>query len=212
MKILVTCPPMLLAIDGLKELFEEKNIQLVTPDVVQTITEANLKELLPTVDGWIMGDDSATEAVFAAGKAGKLKDAVNWGVGVDNIDFKGAEKLGISVSNTPKMFGNEVADTAVAYLLGLARHIYLIDSEIRKGNWIKPAGMSLSRKTVALGLGDIGLSVVDVFENELLQVASPLRQFEQCIFRTHNGSNTSEAVIRASREAIEIIFRYLNIS
>jgi len=301
---------MLKAIDQLRYLFEEKNIELVTPNVVQVLSEDELVELVPTVDAWIIGDDPATEKVFTAGKAGKLKAAVKWGVGVDNVDFKACEKLGIPISNTPRMFGNEVADMAIAYFTGLARESYLVDREVRKGNWIKPPGMSITGKTVALiGIGDIGLATarrlkgfdvkinaydpftkltaneagvdqilafpekldeadfviitcaltpanhhiintgsiakmkdgviiinvsrgplidevaliealksgkvksagLDVFEIEPLPADSPLRQFEQCIFGTHNGSNTKEAVIRASLKAIDLLFGYLKI-
>ena len=157
MKILVTCPPMLRRIDEFKSIFEAKGIELILPNVVQTMTEEELIEILPGVDGWIIGDDPATERVFTEGKKGKLKAAVKWGVGVDNVDFKACEKLGIPIINTPNMFGAEVATVAVGYVLGLARQTFYIDREIRKGNWVKPAGRSLKDKNVALiGFGDIG--------------------------------------------------------
>ena len=310
MKVLVTCPPMLKAIDELRYLFEEKGIELITPNVVQVLTEEELIEILPGVDAWIIGDDPATERVFTAGKNGKLRAAVKWGVGVDNVDFAACEKLGIPIQNTPRMFGNEVADMAMAYFTGLARDSYRVDREVRQGNWIKPPGMSTTEKTVALiGLGDIGLATarrlkgfdvkinaydpftslnaenagvdqilefpeglgeadfviitcaltpsshhlineksielmkdgvkiinvsrgglidepaliaalksgkvsaagLDVFEVEPLPKDSELRQFEQCIFGTHNGSNTKEAVIRASHRAIDILFGFLGL-
>ena len=310
MKVLVTCPPMLKAIDELRYLFEEKGIELITPNVVQVLTEEELIEILPGVDAWIIGDDPATERVFTAGKNGKLRAAVKWGVGVDNVDFAACEKLGIPIQNTPRMFGNEVADMAMAYFTGLARDSYRVDREVRKGNWIKPPGMSTTEKTVALiGLGDIGLATarrlkgfdvkinaydpftslnaenagvdqilefpeglaeadfviitcaltpsshhlineksielmkdgvkiinvsrgglidepaliaalksgkvsaagLDVFEVEPLPKDSELRQYEQCIFGTHNGSNTKEAVIRASHRAIDILFGFLGL-
>lgn len=161
MKVLVTCPPMLKHIDDFRHLFEEKNIELVTPNVVQVLSEEELLQLVPTVDAWIIGDDPANARVFEAGKKGKLKAAIKWGVGVDNVDFTACEKLNIPISNTPKMFGGEVADLAIAYVLGLARQTYKIDREVRKGNWIKPSGMSMSGKNIAvIGLGDIGQAVI----------------------------------------------------
>lgn len=310
MKILITCPPMLRGISDLRHFFDEKGIELILPEVVQTLSEEQLIELVPQVDGWIIGDDPATERVFEAGIKGNLKAAVKWGVGVDNVDFKACEKLGIPISNTPRMFGNEVADMALAYFTGLARESYRVDREVRNGNWIKPPGVSVGDKTVALvGLGDIGLATarrlagfgvkinaydpftkltpaeagvdvimafperldkadfviltcaltpssfhlineesislmkdgvyiinvsrgglvdekalikaldsgkvkaagLDVFEQEPLPLDSPLRKFEQNIFGTHNGSNTREAVIRASLKAIELIFGYLGV-
>ncbi|WP_421827538.1 phosphoglycerate dehydrogenase [Larkinella sp.] len=138
-------------------IFEEAGIEVIAPKVVQILSEEELLELVPTVDGWIIGDDQATERIFRAGKAGKLKAAVKWGIGVDNVDFKACKELGIPIINTPMMFGAEVATIAVSYVLGLARQTYYIDREVRAGNWVKPAGMSLAGHTVALiGFGDIG--------------------------------------------------------
>jgi len=157
MKILITCPPML----GMKEqflpIFEEKKIEVHTPKVIQTLTEGELIQLIPEFDGWIIGDDPATRAVFEAGKKGKLKAAVKWGIGVDNVDFAACKEFGISIINTPNMFGAEVADIAVNYVIGLARETYYIDRQVRKGFWPKPCGISLAMKIVGLiGYGDIG--------------------------------------------------------
>jgi D-3-phosphoglycerate dehydrogenase len=301
---------MLRLIDEFQPVFQAKNIELVTPNVVQTLSENELLGLVPSVEGWIIGDDPATEKVFAAGKAGKLRAAVKWGVGVDNVDFGACRKLGIPVSNTPQMFGEEVGALAVHYVIGLARQTFLIDRGVRDGQWLKPAGISLEGKTVALiGFGDIGKSTarmlhackmalhvydpfaakssedeknyrfldfpeelesadfvvvtcaltpqtkhlvnaaalgkmkdgvrivnvsrggiidesallaaletgkvhsaaLDVFENEPLPMDSPLRGYERCIFGTHNGSNTVDAVRRASQQAIKLMFGFLGV-
>ncbi|MBI5917492.1 MAG: phosphoglycerate dehydrogenase [Bacteroidetes bacterium] len=311
MKVLVTCPPMLRLIDEFRPEFEAKGIELITPNVVQTLTEDELTALVPQVDGWIIGDDPATERVFRAGKNGRLRAAVKWGVGVDNVDFEACKKLGIPVSNTPMMFGEEVGSLAVHYLIGLARQTFLIDRGVREGQWPKPAGISLMDKTAAvIGFGDIGKSTarmldafglytnvydpfaartdedemkyrffsfpeklaeadfvvitcsltpetrhlvnagsigkmkdgvrivnvsrggiideaalleglrsgkvhsaaLDVFENEPLPSDSGLRGFERCIFGTHNGSNTVDAVRRASKQAIKLMFGFLEIA
>jgi len=55
-------------------------------------------------------------------------------------------------------------------------------------------------------------AALDVFETEPLPMDNPLRTFENCIFGTHNGSNTLEGVIRASNQAIEKLFGFLNIN
>ena len=309
-RVLVTCPPMLGLIDEFRHFFSEKGIDIYCPPVKQTLSVEELKELLPQFDGWIIGDDPANAEVFKAGRQGKLKAAVKWGVGVDNVDFKAAKELGIPITNTPRMFGGEVADVAIGYVIGLARQTFWIDREVRKGNWIKPSGISLAGKTVALvGFGDIGrntakrllafdLNVIaydpyfqaqddlskvessiwperveeadfivltcaltsdnyhllnadifakvkpavkivnvargplidesalidalssgkihsaalDVFEVEPLPLDSPLRSFEQCIFGSHNGSNTVDAVHRASQQAIALLFDFLGMS
>ena len=159
MKILVTCPPML----GMKEQFipilESYGCTVVCPEFTQVMAEEELIRILPDIDGWIIGDDPATRAVFESGKKCKLKAAMKWGIGTDNVDFDACKELNIQVSNTPDMFGGEVADVGVGYLIALARETFFIDREIRKGNWPKNRGISLSGKTVGLiGYGDIGKS------------------------------------------------------
>lgn len=148
---------MLRAIDRFRGEFQKRGFEIHTPNVTQILSEEELIGLVPQFDGWIIGDDPATRKVFTAGKAGKLKAAVKWGVGVDNVDFAACKDLGIPVSNTPGMFGREVADIAIGYVVALARETFTIDRGVKEGKWPKPPGMSLSEKTVALlGFGDIG--------------------------------------------------------
>lgn len=64
----------------------------------------------------------------------------------------------------------------------------------------------------ALRSGKVHSAALDVFEVEPLPMDSPLREMERCIFGTHNGSNTVDAVIRASHKAIRILFGFLNLS
>lgn len=159
MKVLVTCPPMLGMIDSFRPIFEKHGVEVTAPRVVQTLSVEELKQLVPQHDGWIIGDDPGTREVFTAGKAGRLKAAVKWGIGVDNVDFAACKDLGIPITNTPNMFGTEVADIAMGYVVALARETFEIDRGVRQGHWPKPRGISLSGKTVALvGFGDVGKS------------------------------------------------------
>lgn len=157
MKILVTCPPMLGMIESFGPIFSKFGVEVTAPKVVQTLSVEELKRIIPLHDGWIIGDDPATREVFAAGKSGRLKAAVKWGIGVDNVDFAACKELGIPITNTPNMFGGEVADIAMGYVIALARETFQIDAGVRQGQWPKPRGVSLAGKTVALiGFGDIG--------------------------------------------------------
>ena len=133
----------------------------VCPEFEQTLTEEELIKLVPECEGWIIGDDPATRKVFQAGVSGKLKAAVKWGIGVDNVDFDACKEFGIPVTNTPGMFGNEVADVALGYLISLSRRLNLIDRDVRSGDWPKHQGISLKGKTVGvIGYGDIGKQTV----------------------------------------------------
>ncbi|MDA9711251.1 phosphoglycerate dehydrogenase [Luminiphilus sp.] len=157
MKILITCPPMLKIINELQPTLSELKMEVTAPNVIQTLSERELMELVPLHDGWVIGDDQASRKVVTAGKNGRLMAAVKWGIGVDNIDFDAFKDLEIPVTNTPNMFGAEVADVAVGYVIALARSTFEIDRGVRAGEWPKPSGMSLAGKTVALvGYGDIG--------------------------------------------------------
>lgn len=309
-RILVTCPPMLNLFSEFGEDFSKAGLVGIPAETTQVLSEEELITLLPEYDGWIIGDDPASRRVITSAKAGKLRAAVKWGVGVDNVDFHAFKDFNIPVENTPGVFGCEVADVALTYTLGLARETYRIDREIRqKGAWPKPSGISMSGRTVAvIGFGDIGrqtakriaacgshlivydpafqptdgLDVVsaawpdriseadfviftcpltpqtrgmfnhdlldrlkpgvrvvnvargpvivedaliaglrsglvhsaalDVFEVEPLPANSPLRSFDNCIFGSHNGSNSADAVRRVSRLAIDKMRRLLALS
>lgn len=157
MKILVTCPPMLAAIDEFREFFKAHGAEVTSPEVTQTLTVDELLELVPQHQGWIIGDDPATREVFTKGREGKLRAAIKWGIGVDNVDLKACEDLAIPITNTPNMFGAEVADLALGYIIALARQTFEIDRGIRAGGWPKPQGISLlGRTTAIIGYGDIG--------------------------------------------------------
>lgn len=307
-RVLVTCPPMLGQIEAFTDYAAERGVELVPSKVTQTLSEEELKKIVPEYDGWIIGDDPATRAVFEAGSAGRLRAAVKWGVGVDNVDFDACRDLGIPIANTPGMFGAEVADVALAYVIGLARQLFLIDRGIRNENaWPKPAGISVAgRSAGVVGLGDIGRNVarrlmacgmsviaydpgvqgdcgvpgithadwptrigevdflvftcalnemnrhmldasvisqmkreayvvnvargplideaalthalesgglagaaLDVFEQEPLPENSTLREMPQCVLGSHNGSNTVDAVHRASTESLSRLAEFL---
>lgn len=157
-KVLVTCPPMLGMFSEFVEPAKVLGLELVAAKTTQVLTEEELMAQLPDYDGWIIGDDPATYQVFETAQKGMLKAAVKWGIGVDNVDFSACKSLGIPIINTPNMFGSEVADVALSLLLGLARQTFYIDREIRQNfTWPKPAGMSLTGKTIGVvGYGDIG--------------------------------------------------------
>ncbi|NSY35201.1 phosphoglycerate dehydrogenase [Pseudoalteromonas sp. JC28] len=161
MKVLVTCPPMIGLFEEFIEPAKELGLEIVAAKTTQVLTEDELIELLPEYQGWIIGDDPATRKVFEAAVKGKLKAAVKWGIGIDNVDFEACKDLGIPITNTPNMFGGEVADVAISMLLALTRQTHFIDREIRNNfSWPKPAGLSISNKRIGIvGFGDIGQSV-----------------------------------------------------
>jgi D-3-phosphoglycerate dehydrogenase len=63
----------------------------------------------------------------------------------------------------------------------------------------------------ALESGKVAGAALDVFEVEPLPMESPLRRFDQCIFGTHNGSHTREAVLRVNEMAIKNLLQGLGL-
>lgn len=67
-----------------------------------------------------------------------------------------------------------------------------------------------SALVAALQSGHVAAVGLDVFETEPLPNDSPLRDMPLCIFGSHNGSNTKDAVRRASHEAMNKMFGFLS--
>lgn len=104
----------------------------------------------------IVGDDEVS-ADFLNGMSDVLGLVVKWGVGTDSIDFDTAGGLGIEIHNTPGVFGAEVADLAMAYVLALARNIVKVDAAVRAKEWPQPIGVSLEGRVMGvIGMGDAG--------------------------------------------------------
>ncbi len=115
-------------------------------------------DLLPIIDryvGILAGDDHLTRAVVE--KASNLRVISKWGVGMDAIDVEAAEETGIQVFNTPGVFGEELADYAMGYILMLARRQHEVNARVKAGEWYKVRGVSLAGKTLGIvGLGSSG--------------------------------------------------------
>jgi D-3-phosphoglycerate dehydrogenase len=306
-RILITCRQMQNCIDEFLPTFNEHQLELVMPEIVQQPSEEGLIEIIGDFDGMIAGDDPLSARVLDHAK--RMRIISKWGVGIDGIDLDAARARGIPVVNTPGVFGGEVADIALGYVIMLARQLHRIDASIKTGGWFKHEGRSLAGKVLGVaGFGSIGQAVgtrgkgfgmrvvahevadaagaaaeemgiemlgrdelfqqsdflvlcspltpetrhivsartlalmqlgsflvnvgrgplvdesaliealdsgqvaaaaLDVFEQEPLPATSGLRRFEQCVFGSHNASNTREGVLRASAKAVENLLQGL---
>jgi hydroxypyruvate reductase len=77
-------------------------------------------------------------------------------VGYDGIDVAAARRRGIPVTNTPGVLTDDVADLAIALMLGVARRVVAADQHVRSGAWSRGA-FPLNRKVSGSRLGIVGL-------------------------------------------------------
>jgi D-3-phosphoglycerate dehydrogenase len=159
-RVIISCRQLQQTLEAHRASLDAHNLELIVPVVKQQLSEGELLDLIPGVHGIIAGDDQITRHVLE--RATEMRIVSKWGVGTDGIDRNAAAELGIRVTNTPGMFGDEVADVVIGYLVLLARHLHATDRLVRSGAWPKPAGVSLAGRTlVVIGLGDIGRAVAE---------------------------------------------------
>lgn len=102
------------------------------------------------------------EALAANGPAGGAL-IVRFGIGHDGIDKPLAQRLGLSLVNTPVDLATSVAELTVFMLGALARHVGLLDARVRGGSFAPQRGNELAGKTaVIVGAGKIGLKVARI--------------------------------------------------
>lgn len=150
---------MQVALPEQRDRLEAAGFEIVAPPLPgQQFSEDELVELLPGCIAMIAGDDPLTRRVLTA--ATDLKFLIRWGIGMDSVDHDAARDLEIVVRNTPGVFGGEVADMAMAYVLMLARNTHVVSASVHSDGWLKHEGVSLEGQTLGLaGLGSIGGSV-----------------------------------------------------
>lgn len=82
------------------------------------------------------------------------------GAGVDNVDIPAATKCGIIVTSSIGVNTTSVAEHALALILALFKQLFLMDGEVRKGNFairFKNCLQDLREKTIGIvGFGRIG--------------------------------------------------------
>lgn len=89
---------------------------------------------------------------------------VRYGLGLDNIDLKAAQRKGVRVAYVPDYATGEVADHTAALILTALRKILSLDRSVRAGSW-DPVGVAKPIQSFAtstagfIGFGRIGREV-----------------------------------------------------
>src|SRR5215470_15032087 len=94
----------------------------------------------------------------------KLEIVSSFGVGYDHVDAKWAGQHGITVTNTPDVLTEEVADTAIGLLLCTAREFPQAERYLRAGKWREKnyplSKATLRNRTVGMvAMGRIGQAI-----------------------------------------------------
>jgi D-3-phosphoglycerate dehydrogenase len=117
-----------------------------------------LLDALRGVHAIVTGTDELTARVIQA--ADSLVTIAKHGVGLETIDLAAARAKGVSVSSTPGVIHDSVADLTMALLLALARNLVAVHLATKQGGWKSPFGVELRDKLMGIiGLGRIGKGV-----------------------------------------------------
>lgn len=158
--ILVTCRQMQVELPAHRERIEQLGYEVLAPDLGtrQQFTAAELLDYGPRLVGIIAGDDQLSREFFDG--CPQLKTVIRWGIGMDSVDHDAARDHGVTVRNTPGVFGDEVADCAFGYMLNLARGFIAVDAAVRRGDWPKVEGITVAGNRLGIvGFGAIGRAI-----------------------------------------------------
>ena len=157
-KVLVTGTNYSTYCSAAKALLEENGIEVIENRFGRPMTKEELLEVVPDIDGVVVGVDTWNEEIFA--HAPRLRAMARFGVGVDNIDLAAAKQHDIQVTNAKGMNSNPVAELTVGLILSTLRNVPAFNASIRQGKWDRFMGRDLAGMTVGLlGFGDIAQRV-----------------------------------------------------
>lgn len=179
-----------------------KNVVITRPEA---LLPALAEELLDAGAVPLPADASAREAFLAqrgdeftiavsavaAGVDAALMNALpnlelvaNFGVGYDSTDVEAASERGVTVSNTPDVLNDCVADLAIGLLIDVMRGMSASDRFAREGRW--PAGpFPLMRRVTGTKVGILGLGRIG------MEIAKRLEGF-RCEIGYHNRSERTD--------------------
>jgi D-3-phosphoglycerate dehydrogenase len=158
--ILLTAPYMMPYLDRFLPVLKHYGLEVIVPKVEERMEENEILAYAGKFEGTICGDDRYSRRVLEACLPG-LKVISKWGTGIDSIDQKAAAELGIKICNTPNAFTLPVSDSVLGYMLAFARQQPWMDKAIKRGEWQKIPGKSLSECTLGvIGVGNIGKAIL----------------------------------------------------
>ena len=136
--------------------------------------DAMLADVGPRVRGMQAGGASIVPGSLIESLP-KLEIISVFGVGYDGIDVAAAKRRGITVTNTPDVLNDCVADLAMGLTLAAARRLSEGDRYVRAGKWLKapmPLATRVSGKRLGIvGFGRIGQTIAKRASGFDMQIA-----------------------------------------
>jgi lactate dehydrogenase-like 2-hydroxyacid dehydrogenase len=126
--------------------------------------DAFLNDIAPRVRAMAVSVSSDRIGAELMSKLPQLEIVSTFAVGYDHVDVTWAAEHGVTVTNTPKVLNEEVADTAIGLILCTVREFPQAERFLRAGKWLK-AGYPLTRATLRdrtvgmVGMGAIGQAI-----------------------------------------------------
>ena len=210
------------------------------PSLAQTLQDDYAAYVLPEAgaerETFLASHSAEITAVVTSGRTGvdaglmaalpNLGAVVNFGVGYDTTDVDAAAERGVTVSNTPDVLTDCVADTAVGLMIDTMRQFSSADRYVRAGRWpvdgMYPLTRQVSNTRVGIiGLGRIGGAIAkrlsafgctisyhnrhQVADSEYTYVSSPVElagRVDVLVVAAAGGSGTQKLV---SRDVIDAL-------
>jgi len=127
--------------------------------------DALIARVGPRIRG-IATDGGLGASADLMGRLSALEIVSCYGVGVDAIDLGHAKTRGVTVTNTPDVLNDDVANMAVALVLATSRTLVANDAYVRQGRWVADGAPPLARsirgaRVGILGLGRIGKDIAE---------------------------------------------------
>ncbi len=173
------------------------------PPYPHPLSEKQLLEFIPSVEGWIVGLDPVTKLVLE--QAYRLKVIAKYGVGVDNIDVEEATRRGIVVANAPGSNDNAVAELTWGLILALVRALPLAIHSVRSKQWSRVVGVELQGKTLGvIGTGRIGKRVIQKASGFAMQVLAYDKVVDEDFARQYQVKYVSLEELLAESDVVTI--------
>jgi lactate dehydrogenase-like 2-hydroxyacid dehydrogenase len=156
-EILLSGPPKPTIVNGLVDFTVHRLVDAKDRDALLREVGQRVRAMAVSVSSDRIGPDLMS-------RLPKLEIVSTFAVGYDHVDVNWAAEHGVTVTNTPKVLTEEVADTACGLILCTVREFPQAERYLRAGKWVERAypltKATLRDRTVGMvGMGGIGQAI-----------------------------------------------------